>query len=245
MSTEDFSNIWAIVPAAGIGRRMQSQVPKQYMPFLGKTLIEHTLQTLLSFTTLKGVCLALHPQDTYWEKTTLVAHPRIHCVRGGDERSDSVINALRYCCQQDGEVSSSWALVHDAARPCVSIEKIKELVASVFLKDTDIEEHVGSILAVPASDTVKRVENNRILKTEDRSTIWLAQTPQIFPSLLLRDALLECARRKITVTDEASALEALGMVVSVVEDRRDNIKVTVPEDLLWAETILANRGGMM
>lgn len=230
------ADIWAIVPASGIGSRMQSVQPKQYLPLQNKRLIDITINKLLALDYIKGVVLALAKTDDYWKQGELYQHPRIHIVDGGKERSDSVFNALSYAKTRLLGEAPAWALVHDAARPCVSEERIHKLVNHC------LEAKHGGILAVPASDTIKRVNNkNQIQHTEDRNTLWLAHTPQLFPMDALYHALHYCQQNNIPVTDEASALEQVGGAVSVITDRPDNIKVTVPEHLAWAEFILSTQ----
>lgn len=240
----DQAKIWAIVPAAGIGSRMQSEVPKQYLSLRKQTLLEVTLKKILQLNEIQGIILPLHPDDTYWPKTTLYKHPKIHCIEGGEERADSVALGLAYCLENMAVSSTEetlWALVHDAARPCVSVEKIAELI-SVGIRNKEANISDGAILAVPCADTVKRVNETLIQHTEDRSQLWLAHTPQFFPLKMLSNAIKEAGKTGCLITDEASAIEAVGGSVSVVQDRRDNIKVTVPEDLLWAETLLHQQG---
>ncbi|MFL0802056.1 MAG: 2-C-methyl-D-erythritol 4-phosphate cytidylyltransferase [Agarilytica sp.] len=229
--------IWAIVPAAGIGSRMQSEKPKQYLPLLGQTLIEVTLKKILQLEVLEGIVLPLHADDTFWSTTSLYRHPKIHCVDGGTERSDSVLAGLKYCRSQTNN-SDDWVLVHDAARPCVTLEKIEQLISLVSIENNCD----GAILAVPCADTIKRVDGHSITHTEDRSQLWLAHTPQLFPLSTLLSALDQALISGKPITDEASAIESSGGKVQVVQDRRDNIKVTVPEDLLWAETVLKQQG---
>ncbi|PCK08937.1 MAG: 2-C-methyl-D-erythritol 4-phosphate cytidylyltransferase [Alteromonadaceae bacterium] len=230
------ADIWAIVPASGIGSRMQSEQPKQYLPLQNKRLIDITLGKLLALKYVKGVVLALAKEDNYWKQGELYQHPRIHIVDGGKERSDSVFNALHYTKTHLVCDTPVWALVHDAARPCVSEDRIHALVSHC------LDSQHGGILAVPASDTIKRVSNKvKIQHTEDRNTLWLAHTPQLFPLDALYQALHYCEQNNIPVTDEASALEHVGETVSVITDRPDNIKVTVPEHLAWAEFILSTQ----
>ncbi len=238
------SKIWAIVPAAGIGKRMGSSIPKQYLPIGNGTVLEYTLEKLLALDAIEGVILSLADNDEYWLRSHLYRHPKIHIAPGGKERSDSVLSGINYLLNslehnQSGE--DVWALVHDAARPCVSIERVQALISQVLIK----AEHkfpCGGILAVPAADTIKRADGEGDVEaTEDRSLLWHAHTPQFFPVLELKRALTECARNGHVVTDEASSMEAMGVPVSLVEDRRDNIKVTMPEDLAWAEFILKSQ----
>lgn len=234
--------IWAVIPAAGIGTRMQAERPKQYLPLFGKTLIDITLQKILQIPEVEGVVVVLNPNDAFWDRTSLSNHPNIHRVAGGRHRSDSVLSGLQYCKKHSTDsLQDTWALVHDAARPCVSVEKIQTLIQHA-LNRAKSGEADGAILGVPVADTVKRVNNETIENTEDRSQLWLAHTPQFFPMNRLRTALEKCDANGIPVTDEASAIEATGGKVDVVNDRRDNIKITLPEDLLWAETILKHQG---
>jgi len=228
--TASIPPFWFIVPAAGIGQRMGSACPKQYLPLAGATILEQTLSTLLSVSQAEGIVLALHPDDQYWSTLELASHPKIHPVIGGAERSDSVLASLNYL--QPLVDSSSWVLVHDAARPCITRKVVERQITT--LADDD----VGGILGVPASDTLKRVTaEQQVSETLDRSHIWQAQTPQMFRFELLHQALLHC-QGDMTVTDEASAVEKQGYCVKMVQGFRDNIKVTHPDDLWLAEAIL-------
>ncbi|WP_052692019.1 2-C-methyl-D-erythritol 4-phosphate cytidylyltransferase [Teredinibacter purpureus] len=233
----DTKKIWAVVPAAGIGQRMEGAVPKQYLPLAGKTVLETTLEKLLELELLAGVVVAINARDTHWQKTSLVNHPKVFICLGGKERSDSVLNALNFVQSLGDGAEEAWVLVHDAARPCVTLDNIRTLIDLAFT------EKCGAILASAVSDTLKRVHRNNIIAaTEDRSTLWQAHTPQFFPLQKLRSALEYCREKDLPVTDEASAIEQVGGKVLVLADRRDNIKVTMPEDLAWAEFILDNQG---
>lgn len=222
---------WVVVPAAGIGSRMGASIPKQYLPLSHKTLLEHTLSRLLSLELTQKLVLVLHPQDTYWQSLPMSKNPNIKVVLGGDERSDSVLNAL--CSLTEYAADDDWVLVHDAARPCVSLKSIRNLCQQ-------IENHtVGGILGVPVSDTLKKVNSNQeIMSTLDRRQLWQAQTPQIFRYGLLRHCLEQAVKEEKIITDEASAVEAYGYVPLIVAGRSDNVKITHPEDLLLAEWIL-------
>ncbi len=240
MSPQNSHAVWAIVPASGIGSRMQSELPKQYLPLLGQTIIDITLRKLLQLECIAGVVVATNKDDCHWKKTSVHSHPKIHRVVGGKERADSVKNALEYCVSKNSS-SDVYALVHDAARPCVTPSNIQALIDDVIACRAD-DSADGGILAVPCADTVKRVQGHNIQGTEDRSTLWLAHTPQMFLAKTLLQALTKAEASGHMVTDEASAIEYSGGRVTVVKDRRDNIKVTVPEDLHWAETILRQQG---
>lgn len=229
--------LWFVVPAAGIGQRMGAALPKQYLPFASSTILETTLQTLLSIEPLAGIVVAIHPNDTHWPTLAISRHTNIHTVIGGDERADSVLSALEFLQslfikQKIENKRHQWVLVHDAARPCISPESIYNMVNVLA------DDEVGGILGVSSSDTLKRVsDENTIETTIDRSTIWQAQTPQMFRYGLLRNALNQALENKQVITDEASALELAGYVVNIVAGRRDNIKITQADDLPIAEAI--------
>ncbi len=221
---------WGVVPAAGVGRRMGTVRPKQYLEILGKSVIEWTLDRLLGSDRLSGVVVALGREDPFWPSLPHAHHPRIRVAEGGKQRADSVHSALvalsAFASEQD------WVLVHDAARLCITVADIEHLIDQVR------SHPVGGILALPSSDTLKRVEQGEILVTVDRSQIWRALTPQMFRLGALRDALTDAAQRGLTVTDEASAMELQGLRPLIVEGRPDNIKITRPEDLPLAAFFL-------
>ncbi|MDO3384481.1 2-C-methyl-D-erythritol 4-phosphate cytidylyltransferase [Gilvimarinus sp. SDUM040013] len=222
---------WAVVPAAGIGRRMGGSHPKQYQSMCGKSILEHTLDKLLSVCAIEKVVVALSPGDAYWPALACRHHPKIVSVAGGDERADSVLNALQYLLAEAAE--DDWVLVHDAARPCVRVHDIETLIQRAGA--------AGAILATPLSDTVKQVSDQAITATLDRSQLWAAQTPQMFPLRALHDALQSALDKQLQVTDEASAMELAGWRPAVVPAGRDNIKVTHPQDLVLAELILTQQ----
>lgn len=218
-------NCWAVVPAAGVGKRMQADRPKQYLPLLGKTVIEHTLERLLQSAAFQAVAVAISVEDPYWPELAISAHPQILTAPGGRERADSVLSALGALKGRAAE--EDWVLVHDAARPCLTTHDIRHLIAS--LKD----DAVGGILALASHDTLKQVEGDNICTTVDRKHIWRALTPQMFRYGMLREALQQ-AEGNPAITDEASALEIQGLLPKIVEGRPDNIKITRPEDLALA-----------
>lgn len=221
----------AIVPAAGSGRRFGSNIPKQYLLLHGATVMEHTLRLLLSIESLHRIVVVLHPEDLRWRDLAVFADPRIVTAEGGDERCHSVRNGLLKLSELNAV--SDWVLVHDVARPCCLRSDIEKLMLH-------LQPHpVGGLLAVPASDTIKRVDSaHQIEETVDRSWLWQAQTPQLFRFHLLLDALNHCLGLGMHVTDEAQAVEALGWQAQVVEGSRRNIKITRPEDLALAEFFL-------
>lgn len=221
----------AVVPAAGVGKRMRADKPKQYLELAGKTLLEHTLQRLISHPRIQHVVVALHPHDPYFPQLPLAQQPWLSRVDGGEERADSVLSGLQTLCTHD------WALVHDAARPCVSHHDISQLLA---LAD---KQQGGGILACPVRDTMKRAAQGtrQVLRTEDRKGLWHALTPQLFPAAQLIKALERARQHGIDITDEASAMEWAGHDVSLVSGSASNIKVTNPEDLALAEFYLQDK----
>ncbi|WP_081299164.1 2-C-methyl-D-erythritol 4-phosphate cytidylyltransferase [Gilliamella sp. wkB308] len=226
------SNIIAIVPAAGIGSRMNSQTPKQYLKIGSMTILEHTLQKLLSHPRIGKIIVAIHAQDHLFATLPIATHPQIHVVKGGSTRADSVLAGLRVLNDEQ------WALVHDAARPCVDHNDINRLINTV------VETQQGAILATRISDTVKRAyqtNDNVIESSEDRTYLWGAATPQLFKVGELKSCLQIALNNHVPITDEASAIEYAGGHPLLVECRRDNIKITHPEDLALASFYLTNQ----
>jgi 2-C-methyl-D-erythritol 4-phosphate cytidylyltransferase len=220
------TNFWAIVPAAGVGKRMQSDRPKQYLELADKTVIEHTLSRLLEADIFSAIAVAISKEDPYWPELSISQHPLIITAPGGKERADSVLSGLKAINEQAAD--ADWVLVHDAARPCITASDIHHLV------DALLDDEVGGILALSSPDTLKQVQGISITGTLDRSHIWRALTPQMFRYGMLKTAL-EQAQGNPGITDEASALELKGLQPKIVEGRPDNIKITRPEDLALAQ----------
>ncbi|MCS2169352.1 2-C-methyl-D-erythritol 4-phosphate cytidylyltransferase [Scandinavium sp. TWS1a] len=227
-----FPGVCAVVPAAGFGRRMQTECPKQYLSIGNKTILEHAVAALLAHPRVERVIIAISDGDARFQQLPLANHPQITVVEGGAERADSVLAGLK----EAGE--AQWVLVHDAARPCLHQDDLANLMA---LSETS---RVGGILAAPVRDTMKRAEPGKtaIAHTVDRNDLWHALTPQFFPRELLFDCLTRALNEGATVTDEASALEYCGFHPQLVAGRADNIKVTRPEDLALAEFYLTHCG---
>ena len=222
---------WAVVPAAGIGRRMGAALPKQYLSLRGRTVLEPTLARLHRLPEIEALVLALHPRDRHWPALDASVFPRLETVNGGEERVHSVRLAL--AALQGRARPHDWVLVHDAVRPCVAVSDIRHLL------ETLRDDAVGGLLAAPVSETVKRAAAGDVVEaTLDRSRLWLAATPQMFRFGLLVEALDHALARDLAVTDEAAAVEALGQPVRLVAGRADNIKLTRPEDLRLAEFLL-------
>jgi 2-C-methyl-D-erythritol 4-phosphate cytidylyltransferase len=227
--------IIAIVPAAGVGSRMQADRPKQYLIIDGKTILQHTVDKLLSHPLIERVVIAISDGDPYFSDIGFAYPDRVFRVNGGDERADSVLSALNYVKRH---FTDSWSLVHDAARPCVSLDDISRLIEQAQ------RHEVGGILAAPVRDTMKRSDaNGSIAHTVERRGLWHALTPQLFPTFQLHQALMQAQQSGDVVTDEASALERLGYAPLLVVGRADNIKVTQPEDLALAKFYLRHSEG--
>ena len=225
----EIPNIWAVVPAAGVGKRMNANRPKQYLELAGKTVIEHTLSRLIQVDVFSAIVVAISAEDPYWPELAIAKHARIITAPGGQERADSVLSGLSAISVKAN--ANDWVLVHDAARPCLTTGDIR------LLLDTLINDEVGGILALPSHDTLKNVHDRDIQGTMDRRLIWRALTPQMFRYGMLKLAL-EAAIGNPGVTDEASALELRGFKPKIVEGRPDNIKITRPEDLALAQFYL-------
>lgn len=224
------NRIWAVVPAAGIGQRMQAALPKQYLPLSGQPVLQVTLNKLAQLKQLSGIVVAVAPDDLNFERL-IAMPPNAVRVAGGRERADSVLQALNHLEQQG--CAQDWALVHDAARPCVRLERMQQLIVQVLASGE------GGLLAAPIADTLKSALDQRAQNTVDRSHLWQAHTPQMFPVGALRLALLKGLGEGAVITDEASAMELQGKRPRLIADSRDNIKITQPEDLFLAEQILA------
>lgn len=221
------SEFYALVPAAGSGSRMGGALPKQYMELAGKPMLYHTVAALCACPDIASVFVVLAPDDTRfhgydWSAFGDKLQP-LYC--GGATRAESVLNGLMASELEPDE----WVLVHDAARPCIGQAQLARLIAELR------EDEVGGILAVPVADTLKRAEGaQRIARTEARDGLWQAQTPQMFRAGMLVEALETVSN----VTDEASAIEALGLHPKLVASDPTNFKVTYPQDMHLAELLL-------
>lgn len=224
---------FALIPAAGGGSRMGAACPKQYLPLAGRPLIWHSLKVLTGASLIGRVFVVLAPDDAHWDEFDWSEFAaRLTILRcGGKTRAQSVANGLR--AMRAALSPLDWVLVHDAARCCLSADHVETLIEEV------IDDPVGGLLAVPVADTLKRAQGDgRVAATLARDELWQAQTPQMFRLGLLLDAL-EFAP---AVTDEASAIEALGLHPKLVAADATNLKVTWPLDLRLAEWILTKRG---
>lgn len=217
------SRLYVVVPAAGTGQRMGSAVPKQYLELnSGQTVLGMTVSKLQSLRPERLV-VALHAADTWFDDLHLSGVDR---VVGGENRAASVLSALTAIDARDDDL----ILVHDAVRPCVRVADINRLI------DLARDHAEGALLATPVIDTLKRVTDEQVTATVDRSQLWQAQTPQIFRFELLKRALLAAP----AATDEASAVEALGILPRICRGRADNLKITTNEDLAMARFIVSS-----
>jgi 2-C-methyl-D-erythritol 4-phosphate cytidylyltransferase len=223
---------WAVIPAAGVGQRMGADMPKQYLPLAGRTVIDWSISKLLEHPSVHGVMVALGRDDPYWQHTEYANHPSVERLDGGAERCHSVLNALNALSKK--APPGDWTLVHDAARPCVSTEDISKLIDMVKEKQL-----VGGLLGMQVRDTMKRTDHlNQVTTTVERDRLWHAFTPQMFMLGELRTALSRALAAGVQITDEASAMEWAGHLPTMVEGRDDNIKITRPADLSLAEFYL-------
>jgi 2-C-methyl-D-erythritol 4-phosphate cytidylyltransferase len=250
------ARIFAVVPAAGVGRRMNGGKPKQYLMLNGKTVLEHSLEKLLLEPRIQKIIVVLSADDKYWQSLQIFKNSRIEVVTGGSERCISVLNGMQHLFTGsiqsvsgdrgragghtqrsrdfDDSWSDSWVLVHDVARPCIRLSDIQKLIAA-------LQDHpVGGILAVPVVDTLKKIGSDQYIETTvDRDDLWQAQTPQMFPCDMLLNALKDSVEKGFVITDEASAMEFAGFSPLVVEGSPENIKITRREDLALAEYYLS------
>ena len=225
------ARLWAVVPAAGRGDRFGSPTPKQYTDLHDRPVLSWALRALLADSSIHGIVVAIAPGDRRWERLPESRDPRVRSCAGGDSREISVSHALTALASSARD--SDWVLVHDAARPCLSQVDLSKLVSSVS------DDSVGGILALPLGDTLKRDDGQRRCReTVSRDGLWRALTPQMFRFGLLRRALSLCLHRGRVVTDEASAIEVVGLRPMLVPGRADNIKITTPGDRLLAGLIL-------
>jgi 2-C-methyl-D-erythritol 4-phosphate cytidylyltransferase len=226
-----------VIPASGIGKRMQSSTPKQYLPLLGKTVLEYTINCFLDLPEVDQIIVVIAPHDRVFNTLPIASHPKIHTVIGGKERANSVLNGVKYL----HEKNSQWVMVHDAARPCLEQQDIVNLASQCIIND------YAGILATQVRDTMKRsiVGSNFISRTEDRNNLWHALTPQCCNVSQLYQAFIEqistTGEINPSVTDEASALELAGYDVALIAGSAKNIKITQPEDLELAEYYIKSK----
>lgn len=223
---------WAILPAGGVGLRMQSQVPKQYLSLLGKSVLEHSIETLLSYPLIQKIVVVVSETDTFWPTLRdKFSQDRVLSATGGEWRHQSVYRGLQVLASI--AASDDWVLVHDAVRPCLKQADVDRLIQTVG------DHPCGGLLGIKVQDTLKTVDSQgRVQGTIDRSGVWYAQTPQMFRMNKLSYALERVIQEQHTITDEAGALQIIGEYPLMVEGNVQNIKITYPEDLLLAGKLL-------
>lgn len=226
------ARIWCVIPAAGSGQRMDADRPKQYLAIAGRMVIEHTIEKFASHPRISGVTVALAPGDRWWSDARLAGGLGINRCDGGEERFESVLNGLN-ALKRNGAADDDWALVHDAARPCVRRDDIDRLI------DAATAHPVGAVLGMPARDTMKRTEaDDTVRETLSRGGLWHAFTPQMFRLGPLLRALQRAVKEDAGVTDESQAMERTGAFPVMVEGHSDNVKITTAFDLELAERFL-------
>ncbi len=229
MSTD---NYYLIVPASGTGSRMGAKVAKQYLQLdNGKSVLDQTLEILVGIDKIKGYTIAISATDELFKKSEFAKHPKLLSITtGGSERFQSVVNALEQL--KPHVQDNDWVLVHDAARPCVKAIEVINLM-------DELKDHpTGGLLATKTVDTIKKVNNNIVKSTIDRSKLWQAQTPQMYRFGVLSKALKIAVDDNINITDESSAIENLGLDSVVIPSSKSNIKITNSEDLELANFYL-------
>ena len=221
-----------VVPASGIGQRMNSKIPKQYLKLEnGLSILDQCLESTLSSEFISGFIVALDKKDKLLKSSIFAAHEKlISIVNGGKERFHSVQSALSELSQI--AKPDDWVLVHDAVRPCIKKDDIHKLIEEVG------DDKVGGILADKVVDTVKQKNSNGLVSTIDRKKLHLAQTPQMFRFGILKEAIEKAIKLNIHVTDESEALECLGYSIRIVDGSSSNIKITTQEDLELANYYL-------
>lgn len=222
-----------LIPAAGVGSRMGSATPKQYLPLSGKPVLRHTIDCFLDHSWIDAILVVISPDDVFYAQFDWPADPRLQVARvGAASRAGSVRNGLALLAQDLAE--DDWILVHDAARPCLLAPEL------LRLRDELRDDPLGGILAMPVADTLKLADRSQFIdRTVPRESMWQAQTPQMFRCRLLLAALEQADLSAIT--DEASALELVGMHPRLVSGSVRNIKLTYPDDLALAEWILQQK----
>ena len=229
---------WLVMPAAGRGKRLGADRPKQYLNLLDRSMIEWSLDVFLQDAACRGGVVAVAPEDPDWPQVRSRLARQVIEAPGGAQRSDSVRQALE-TLRTSGAADEDWVLVHDAARPCVTHGEVQALLQAVAAGAD------GGLLALPLADTLKRTEAAHAVpcaqETVPREALWRALTPQMFRLGPLLMALRACASAQRVPTDEAQAMEWQGLRPRLVTGESTNLKVTTLADLALAESILHRR----
>lgn len=226
------SSFWAVIPAAGLGLRMGADIPKQYLKLHDRPVLEYAVDVLTAHPAIVKVVVVLNEKDRIWPTLTFSHKDKIMTTIGGQERVHSVLSGLEHL--QEIAHADDWVLVHDAVRPCLHDQDVDRLIETV-------QTHaVGGLLGVPVSDTLKRVNaNQQVEETVSRDQVWHAQTPQMFRLQLLYKGIVQALEQNYSITDEASAIEFLGLQPQMVMGDTRNIKITRPRDLELAQALIS------
>ena len=225
-------NYFLIVPASGVGTRMGSSTPKQYLRLEnGLTIIDQCLKTLLEIKLISGFVVALSSTDSFFQSSHFYNHSKILAIaEGGKERFNSVLSALNSL--NNRAQPNDWVLVHDSVRPCIKKSDIEKLIREVS------NDSIGGILATSAIDTGKEKNASGSIKTIDRKKLYMAQTPQMFRFGILKEAIESAIRMGGRITDESEAIEKLGHSVKIIGGSSSNIKITAKDDIDLANYFL-------
>jgi len=226
------SPVHVLIPAAGRGKRYGGAMLKQYLPVCGKPVLAHTIRIFQFHPLISSITVILAEDDQWFEPALGLLATNVQTVIGGETRAKSVRNGLRFIA--DNYSNTDWVLVHDAARPCLSASRLEKFL------EQGLESVHGAILAVPVGDTLKQAgDSQEIIATVDRAGLWAAQTPQLFRVGVLADAIDTAHEAGCELTDEASAVEFVGVKPLLVMGSSANIKITHSSDLAIAEALFA------
>lgn len=228
---ENKPKYWVVIPAAGVGKRMQLDHPKQYLPLALGLVIELTISRFSENSCISGIVVVISEGDEYWSTLGIESRVPLIVAKGGTERCHSVLNGLELL--KDKASPDDWVLVHDAARPCFHDDDLSKLM-------NELDGHpVGGLLGVPVADTLKYCDAlQNVKRTVNREGLWRALTPQMFRYDKLLPAMRSAVINPTNITDEASAMERAGYQPVMVEGRWDNIKITHPQDVSQVKLIL-------
>lgn len=225
---------WAVIPAAGLGKRMQITMPKQYLCIDGKTILAHTLKHFLDHPNIIGVVVVIAATDNIWKDLEISMHAKITTTHGGTDRCHSVLNGL-IALESVQASANDWVLIHDAVRPCIRKTDIDKLINKLA------DNKVGGLLGLPVRDTLKHVDGSDMIEaTIERNNLWHALTPQMFRFGILMQALQDSIAKNYLVSDEAQAIERMNLPVRIIEGCADNIKITSTNDLEHAKRYLSH-----
>ena len=235
--------IAVLIAAAGSGSRMGGDTPKQYLPLAGSPVLLHALRPFIAHSRISRIVIVHDARDRHLTELSLSGEIQIECVVGGATRAASVRSGLTHLLADENP--EPWVMVHDAARPLITEAAIDRLLQ--WLDESTLSPATtagGALLALPVTDTIKIADAGHAVKTPDRATLWAAQTPQLFPTMALHQALSNAERHGVTITDEASAMEHSGYRPTLVTGDTDNFKITHPDDLVRAQLVLAGRNNI-